>query len=227
MRAPGPRRGRPPVEGLYGILDAAVAAAGAPDPGAALEGALGDALAGGCRVVQYRDKQASPAALLARARPLARACRSAGAVFIVNDRLDVAILSGAHGCHLGQDDLPLAEARRISPPGFLLGASTHDVVEARRAEAEGADYVGVGAVFPTTSKGDAAEPRGLRLVAEMAAAVTIPAIAISGITRRNVRDVIRAGASGFAVISDLFGGPGIRERAEEFVRIWDEEARPR
>ncbi len=215
------------MEGLYGILDFAVVAAGAPDPGAALSEALAGALAGGCRTVQYRDKQASPAALLARALPLAQACRDAGAVFIVNDRLDVAILAGASGCHLGQDDLPLAEARRISPRGFLLGASTHDVVEARRAEAEGADYVGVGAVFPTTTKGDAVEPRGLRLVAEVAAAVTIPAIAISGITRSNVRDVIRAGASGFAVISDLFGGPGIRERAQEFARIWDEETRPR
>jgi len=189
--------------------------------------ALAEALAGGCRVIQYRDKQASPSMLLSRARPLSRACREAGAVFIVNDRLDVALLSDADGCHLGQDDLPLTEARRVSPPGFILGASTHDVVEARRAEAEGADYIGLGAVFPTMSKGDAAEPRGLRLVAEVAAAVAIPAIAIAGITRSNVREVIRAGASGFAVISDLFGGPGIRERAEEFARIWEEEKLPR
>ncbi len=224
MSVPVPGRMRPPVRGLYGILDGAVAA-GAPEPGLALEHALDEALAGGCRVVQYRDKQASPALLLSRARPLARACRDAGAVFIVNDRLDVALLADADGCHLGQDDLPLAEARRICPPGFILGASTHDVVEARRAQAEGADYIGVGAVFPTASKGDAVEPRGLRLVAEVAAAVAIPAIAIAGITRDNAREVIRAGASGFAVISDLFGGPGVRERAAEFVRIWEEETR--
>ena len=227
MSGPPPRRGRPPIGGLYGILDPAVAAAGASDPDEALAQALAEALAGGCRVVQYRDKQASPSTLLSRARPFSRACRKAGAVFIVNDRADVALLSDADGCHLGQDDLPLAEARRISPPGFILGASTHDVVEARRAQAEGADYIGVGAVFPTMSKDDAAEPRGLRLVAEVAAAVSIPAIAIAGITRGNVRGVIRAGASGFAVISDLFGGPGIRERAEEFIRIWEEEKRPR
>lgn len=227
MSGPASRRSRPPVAGLYGILDPAVAAAGAPDPGEALARALAEALAGGCRVIQYRDKQASPSTLLSRARPFSRACREAGAVFIVNDRLDVALLSDADGCHLGQDDIPLTEARRISPPGFILGASTHDVVEARRAQAEGADYIGVGAVFPTMSKGDAADPRGLRLIAEVAAAVAIPAIAIAGITRSNVRDVIRAGASGFAVISDLFGGPGIRERAEEFARIWEEEKRPR
>lgn len=227
MNAPSVRPRRTHVEGLYGILDPAVAAHGASDPGEPLSRALAEALAGGCRIVQYRDKQASPSTLLSRARPFARACREAGAIFIVNDRLDVAILSDSDGCHLGQDDLPLAEARRISPRGFLLGVSTHDVVEARRAQAEGADYIGVGAVFPTMSKGDAAEPRGLRLVAEVAAAVTIPAIAIAGITRDNVREVIRAGASGFAVISDLFGGPGIRQRAEEFIRIWEEEKRPR
>ncbi len=227
MSRRAPRTAARPVGGLYGILDPAIAAAAAPDPDLAIMAALGEALAGGCRVVQYRDKQASAALLLSRARALAAACRGAGAVFIVNDRLDVAVLSGADGCHLGQDDLPLAEARRISPGGFILGASTHDVVEARRAQADGADYVGVGAVFPTATKGDATAPRGLRLVFEVAAAVTIPAIAIAGITRGNVRDVIRAGASGFAVISDLFGGPGIRERAEEFERIWDEEKRRR
>lgn len=213
----------PRVGGLYGILDPAVAAAGAADVGEALERALGEALAGGCRIVQYRDKGATPRAALARAKRLCAACRRAGALFLVNDRLDVALAADAHGCHLGQDDLPVPAARAISPRGFLLGASTHDAVEARRAQDEGADYVGVGAVFRTASKGDALEPRGVRLVAEVASAVSVPAIAISGITRANVREVIRAGASGFAVISDLFGGPGIRERAKEFVGIWEEE----
>lgn len=223
MIAAAARRGRPRVEGLYGILDPAVAAAGATDPDEALARALSEALAGGCRFVQYRDKQSPAATMLSRAAALVRACRVAGAVLVVNDRLDVALLADADGCHLGQDDLPLPEARRISPPGFLLGASTHGVAEARRAQSEGADYIGVGAVFPTSSKGDALAPRGTRLVAEVAGAVTIPAIAISGIARGNVREVIRAGAAGFAVLSDLFGGPGIRERAEEFLRIWDEE----
>ena len=227
MSTSSPRRIRPAVGGLYGILDPAVAAAFAPDPDATLTRALAEALAGGCRVFQYREKEASPSTILSRARRFSRICREAGAVFIVNDRLDVALLSGADGCHLGQEDLPLTEARRICPPGFILGASTHDVVEARRAQAEGADYIGVGAVFPTMSKADATEPRGLRLIAEVAAVVAIPSIAIAGITRSNVREVIRAGASGFAVISDLFGGPGIRERAEEYTRIWDEEKRPR
>lgn len=224
MTAPG---GRPAaaVRGLYAVLDPAVAAAGAADPDAALDGAVREALAGGCRVFQLRDKRSAAGALLVRARRLAGICREEGALFIVNDRLDVGLLCGADGVHLGQDDLPAAAARRIAPAGFLIGVSTHGAEEARRAEADGADYVGVGAVFGTTSKGDALAPRGAALVSEVAAAVSIPAVAIAGITRENVREVIRAGAAGFAVIADLFGGPDVRARAEAFVRIWDEEKR--
>ena len=211
------------ISGLYGILDPSVVIREGNDPERLLDRALAEALAGGCRLVQYRDKMAFPRLLLSRAKRFARSCREAGALFVVNDRLDVALLSGAGGCHLGQDDLPLPAARRIVPDNFLLGASTHNVPEARKAEGEGADYVGVGAIFRTMSKGDALEPRGPRLVAEVASAVSIPAVAISGITRGNVREAIRAGAAAFAVISDLFTGPGVRERTREFLRIWEEE----
>lgn len=211
------------IFGLYGILDPSVVVRDNDEPEGRLDRALGEALDGGCRLVQYRDKEASPRLLLSRAKRLAGACREAGALFVVNDRLDIALLSGADGCHLGQEDLPLPAARRIVPEGFLLGASTHNAAEARKAEAEGADYVGVGAVFRTQTKADALAPRGPGLVAEVAAAVSIPAVAVSGINRGNVRKVIRAGASAFAVISDLFIGPGIRQRTEEFLRIWKDE----
>jgi thiamine-phosphate pyrophosphorylase len=211
------------IEGLYGVLDPSVVTLDAKDPEEALEIAVSEALAGGCRIIQYRDKHASPRKAFSRARRLAGICGKAGALFVVNDRLDVALMAGAGGCHLGQDDLPIPEARRLTPPGFLLGTSTHNVVEARQAEQDGADYIGVGAIFRTTTKDDALEPGGPKLVAEVARSVSLPAIAISGITRENVREVIRAGASGFAVISDLFGGPEIRERAREFLRIWEEE----
>ena len=213
--------------GLYGILDPSIVIRDIDEPEGGLDSALAEALDGGCRLVQYRDKGAHPRLLLSRAMRFAKACREAGALFIVNDRLDIALLSGAGGCHLGQDDLPLPDARRIVNEDFLLGASTHDAAEARKAEADGADYVGVGAVYPSTSKGDATAPRGPGLVAEVAAAVAIPAVAISGINRGNVREVIRAGASAFAVISDLFTGPGIRQRTEEFLRIWKDEKAPR
>lgn len=222
-RAQGPAS---PIRGLYAILDPSVILAGGKPEGA-LDAALDAALSGGCRLVQYRDKAAPARLLLARANRIAAACRGAGAAFLVNDRLDVALLSGADGCHLGQDDLPIPAARRIAPPGFLLGASTHGAEEARRAEAEGADYVGCGAVFPTGSKGDAVAPRGVALVAEVAGAVTIPVVAIAGITRGNVSRVVEAGASAFAVISDLFAGDGVRERTKEFLSLWETAARGR
>ena len=224
--SPGKAEGTPAarIRGLYAILDPSVVIREGGDPEGDLDRALAEALDGGCRLIQFRDKLAYPRLLLSRAKRFAGACREAGALFVVNDRLDVALLSGAGGCHLGQDDLPIPAARRIVPKNFLLGASTRNVREARKAQEEGADYIGVGAIFPTTTKGDAGEPRGSRLVEEVAEAVSIPTVAISGIARKNVREVIRAGASAFAVISDLFTGPGVRERTVEFLKIWEEES---
>jgi thiamine-phosphate diphosphorylase len=220
-----PRREAPTsrIAGLYAILDRSVIVTGASDPEGALDRALASVLAGGCRVIQYRDKESVPAAMRPRAKRFVRACRESGALLIVNDHLDVALASGADGCHLGQDDTPFPVARANAPPGFLLGQSTHSIPEAVRAQEEGADYVGVGSVFRTMSKGNALEPRGPRLIAEVASAVTVPIVAIGGVTRQNVREVIRAGAAAFAVISDLFGAPDIRERTQEFLRIWEEE----
>lgn len=215
-----------PIRGLYAVLDPSVVLAGCKPEGT-LDAALDAALGGGCRLVQYRDKAAPARLLLARARRFAGACREAGAAFVVNDRLDVALLAGADGCHLGQDDLPIPAARRISPPGFLLGASTHGAQEARRAEAEGADYVACGAVFPTGTKGDAVAPRGTALVSEVAGAVSVPVVAIAGITRANVSRVLRAGADAFAVISDLFAGNDVRERTREFLSLWETGTRAR
>lgn len=219
-----PRREAPSsrIAGLYAILDRSVIAQGASDPEGALDRALAAVLAGGCRVVQYRDKESVPAAMRPRAKRFVRACRESGALLIVNDHLDVALASGADGCHLGQDDMPLPVARANAPPGFLFGRSTHSLLEAVGAQEEGADYIGVGAVFRTTSKRDALEPRGPRLIAEVAAAVSVPIVAIGGITRQNVREIIRAGADAFAVISDLFDAPDIRKRTREFLRIWGE-----
>src|SRR6266566_8456449 len=144
------------------------------DP-AALAAAL---LRGGARVVQLRWPEASARELLAAAlaiRPLARA---AGALFLVNDRPDVARAAEADGVHLGQDDLPVAAARRVLGAGGRIGVSTHDLEQARAAEAAGADYIAVGPVYATTTKPDALAPRGLALVSAVRAAVRCPLVAI-------------------------------------------------
>jgi len=164
-------------------------------------------LAGGARLVQLRLKPATSRELLAaaeRIRPLAHA---AGALFLVNDRPDVARAVEADGVHLGQDDLPVAAARRVLGPGRLVGVSTHDVEQARAAVADGADYVAVGPIYATTSKDHPIPPRGLELVRAVRAAVPCPIVAIGGITAETAPLVRAAGADAVAMIGALVRAP--------------------
>ena len=173
-------------------------------------------LAGGCRVVQLREKSLPPAELFPLAVDLRRRCREAGCLFIVNDRVDLALAVEADGIHVGQDDRPAREARRIVPPGWLLGVSTHDEVQARRARDDGADYVAVGSMFPTGSK------PGFRLVGpellrRVRPELAVPLVAIGGITVDNVAEVIRAGADAVAVISAVCAAPDPAGAARSFL----------
>ena len=129
---------------------------------------------------------------------------------IVNDRLDVALLSGADGVHLGQDDIPVAEARRLAGEDFLIGATAHNVQEALAAEAAGADYLGCGAVFATHTKKDTV-PLGLDGLQAIRQAVRIPIAGIAGITLDNYRLVLDTGANGIAVVSAILGAPDISD----------------
>ncbi|MBW3572538.1 MAG: thiamine phosphate synthase [Gemmatimonadetes bacterium] len=158
------------------------------------------ALRGGAPALQLRMKDASARETTELARILVAETRAAGALLFVNDRVDVALAVGADGAHVGQDDLPVAAARRIAPPGFLLGVSAETPELARAAEAEGADYVGVGPVYVTGSKADAGDAVGTERVARVAAAVRIPVVGIGGITIGNAAAVLHAGAAGVAVI---------------------------
>ena len=159
------------------------------------------ALRGGAPSVQLRAKDAAARESALLARELVVETRAAGALLFVNDRVDVALAAGADGAHLGDEDLPLAAARRIVPPGFLLGMSADSVEHARRAEREGADYLGVGPVYGTASKPDAGAPIGTARIAQVAASVRIPIVGIGGIHEHNTAPVIRAGAAGVAVVS--------------------------
>ena len=183
------------VRGLYGMIDLPASA----DVAAAtsLAGALVD---GGARVVQLRMKGADAAPLLAIARALTAWARARGVGFIVNDRVDVALAAGADGVHLGQDDLPLGAARAIVPAGFVLGVSTHDEAQARAAADAGADYIGFGPCFATSTKRNPDPVVGLERLARVCAASPIPVVAIGGITLATVADVARAGASAAAII---------------------------
>jgi thiamine-phosphate pyrophosphorylase len=166
--------------------------------------ALAEALlAGGARCLQLRWKPAPPRDVLAAARAIRPLAHAAGALFLVNDRPDLAVLAAADGVHLGQDDLPLAAARRVLGPGRVVGLSTHDPDQARRAANAGADYVAVGPVYATTSKANALAPRGLDLVRAARAVVPCPLVAIGGIDATTAPDVIAAGADAVAMIGAL------------------------
>jgi thiamine-phosphate pyrophosphorylase len=183
---------------LYVVLDRAAAA------GRDLGDLLDAAIAGGARMFQLRDKSSPSGRLLPLAEQLRARCRDAGAVFIVNDRVDLAVAVGADGVHLGQDDLPPRVARPLLRPGMILGVSTHSVEQARRAQADGADYVAVGSMFPTRTKPDF-ELVGPALVRALRPEIRVPLVGIGGITPDNVGEVIRAGADGVAVISAVCG----------------------
>ncbi len=160
-------------------------------------------LAGGARLLQIRLPRASPRDLLAVTEAVIPLARQRGAFVLVNDRPDVARAAGADGAHLGQDDLPIAAARAVLGPGGIIGCSTHDPEQARRAEAEGADYIGVGPIFDTTTKVDARPARGLTLLQTVRATVRVPIVAIGGITPATAPDVRAAGADAVAMIAAL------------------------
>lgn len=159
------------------------------------------ALRAGAPAVQLREKALPPRDVLPLAHRLRAETEAAGALFFANDRLDLALAAGADGVHLGPDDLPVAAARRIVPPGFLIGFSADEPGAARAAIAEGADYIGCGAVFPTGTKGDAGRAIGLDGLARVVDAVDAPVAAIGGITAKRAPGVFATGAAGCAVVS--------------------------
>ena len=175
---------------------------------------LADAyLAGGARILQLRDKSGSSAAFLALAEHLVERAREFGAILIVNDRADVARLSRAGGVHVGQDDLPVPEVRRLLGPDAVVGLSTHGVEQIDAALESDANYVAVGPIFATVTKDTGYSARGLDLL-RGAAGRGRPVVAIGGITLERADAVVAAGAAGLAVISDLLtADPEARTRA--------------
>ena len=165
------------------------------------------ALRGGATAIQLRNKAASARDLCAAGAALRAACAERGALFIVNDRLDVALACGADGVHLGQDDLPAALARRIGGPGLVIGVSAASPEEARTAARDGADYLGAGSVHATATKADAGPPIGLAGLRRVVEASPLPVVAIGGIGAGEAPGAVGAGASGVAVARAVVGAP--------------------
>jgi thiamine-phosphate pyrophosphorylase len=185
-----------------------------------LSALVASALAGGARIVQYRNKHAPKPLRRAQAAELLRICRAADAKLIVNDDLWLAIEIGADGVHLGRDDGGIETARQALGPKRILGVSCYDDLDrAAAAEKGGADYIAVGSVFASDTKPTATRA-SLELVAEAKRRFPLPVAAIGGITIENVRQVVDAGADMVAVISDLFNAMNIQERATAYQKLF-------
>jgi thiamine-phosphate pyrophosphorylase len=175
--------------------------------------------AAGVRLMQLRDKRASGAKMFAQSRELAFALEALGVRFIVNDRADVALLAGSGGVHVGQDDLPVDDARRIVGAAAWVGVSTHNIQQFREASATSADYIAVGPIFPTASKQNPDPAVGLALLREVRRLTSKPIVAIGGITVEVAGDVFRAGADSVAVIRDLLAADDPAARAREYLGV--------
>jgi thiamine-phosphate pyrophosphorylase len=201
----------PDLPGLYPIVDAGLCAARGMDPVALARACL----RGGATVIQLRVKEGSDQDFLLLADRLRAITAEAGALFIVNDRVDIALLARADGVHVGQEDLPVESVRRLMGPAAVIGLSTHNESQADEALQTTASYIAVGPVFGTGTKDTGYGPRGLELVS-YAANRGKPVVAIGGMTLIRAPIVARAGASSLAVISDLLAGDP-EEKVRRFI----------
>lgn len=177
-----------------------------------LTNVVAEAVRGGVGAVQLREKEADASRIIAAARGISRICREAGVLFIINDRVDIAAAVDADGVHLGQDDLPIEEARKILGWSKLIGLSTHSIEQALDAQERGADYIGVGPVFATPTK-EGRPAVGLELVRAVQDRIRIPFVAIGGIDLNNCAQALQAGARRIAAVRALAGAPDVYRAA--------------
>ena len=199
------------MKGYYFITDAKLSRAGNLSD-------VQNAVAAGVEVVQYRCKEGSTRELFAEAGNLKKLCT--GTLFLINDRVDIALAVGADGVHLGQEDLPLPVARKVLGQERIIGMTVHSLEKARQAETEGADYLGLSPIFITQTKMDAGPPAGIQLIEQIKSAVKIPVVAIGGINLANAPDVIRAGADMLCAISAVVSRDDVRAEIEKYQRLF-------
>ena len=189
--------------------------------GRSLRDVVEESLRGGVTMLQLREKTLAEPSFLAEARELQALCRDYHVPFIVNDNVDIALAMDADGVHVGQSDMEALDVRRKLGPDKIIGVSAQTVEQALLAEKHGADYLGVGAVFPTGSKDDADDVSYDTLKA-ICRAVSIPVVAIGGICLDNIGRLSGSHAAGAAIVSGIFGAPNIRETTEKLVKAMEE-----
>jgi thiamine-phosphate pyrophosphorylase len=202
------------ISGLYVILDRQFLA-GRDELDIAAQ-----IIEGGARVIQLRDKQSKKGELLLVARKLKELCSPAGVLFIINDHLDLALAANADGLHIGQEDLPLPVVRRELPIDKVVGCSVTTVSQAIKTQSEGADYIAVGSIFPTTTKKKASVV-GVKMLKEVKQVISVPLVAIGGIDHDNIGEVIDTGADAVAVISAVLGEKDVKGAVQKLVAKMD------
>lgn len=191
------------------------------DSGLSKKGTLSDvkeAIEAGCKIVQYREKNRSTKEMIGEAAEIKRIC-SDKAIFLVNDRIDVALAVDADGVHIGQDDMPIGTARMLLGEDKLIGLTVHNKDEAIEAEKKGADYVGLSPIFDTATKKDAGDGIGSEKIQEIKTAISIPVVAIGGINKENCESVVQNGADSLVAISAVICSDDVKSEIKSFIDI--------
>ncbi|MCI0184075.1 thiamine phosphate synthase [Sulfoacidibacillus ferrooxidans] len=195
-------------------------------PGVSIVDSVKAALRGGADVIQLREKQLDGKELVRIGKEIKKVCEDTGALFAVNDRIDVALLCQADMIHLGQDDISIDDARQLVGSDMRIGISTHDVTESRLAKIQGAHYIGLGPVYPTSTKKDAKSVVPSEEIKNIRQAVDIPIVAIGGITLSVVDELIQLGVDALAIVSGIFATDDI-EKATQLFRMRIDQAKMR
>lgn len=203
------------MKGYYFITDSKLSLAGN-------ENDVLQAVACGVEVVQYRNKNAETRQMYEEAVRLRKICRDSDSIFLINDRVDIALAAEADGVHLGQLDMPCLAARKLLGLEKIIGVTVHNLAEALLAESIGADYLGVSPIFQTATKPDAGKPAGISLIEEIRSQVDIPLIAIGGINHSNASEVVRAGADGLCAISCVVAKENVSDEIIKFQKIFSQ-----
>jgi len=201
------------LKGYYFITDSRLSRAGNIND-------VQQAVACGVGVVQYRNKNAQTREMFEEAVVLREICRDV--LFLINDRIDIALAIGADGVHLGQSDMPIGAARKILGPEKIIGLTVHNLAEALEAQRLGADYLGVSPIFKTSTKADAGRPAGIALIEEIRSHVSLPLVAIGGINHSNAIDVINAGADALCAISCVVARENVSKEIKKFQDLFKE-----
>lgn len=180
------------------------------------------AIEGGADMIQLRDKTMPANELIEKAIIISALCRKAGVQFIVDDRVDVALVAESDGVHLGKEDISVAEARKALGEGRIIGATAHSLAEAIDAQEAGADYIGFGHIYPTYTKKKNTNPKGLESLKKVCSAITVPVLAIGGINPDNAFEVMKCGAYGIAVVGSVVKSNDPRSAVRKLKKIVDD-----